>query len=251
MRTHRVQPPPEEFVPALEGLGIALEPGEQARFAEYLDRLLEANTRFNLTAIRGSDEAWMRHVADALTLLPVIASLGAGRVIDVGSGGGVPGIPLAIAMPDVLFTLVEATGKKARFLEETAAALGLENVAVVNARAEDVGRDREHHREQHDVVVARAVGPLPVLLELTIPLVREGGHLLAIKGERAAAEIGASKEALYRLHAHALEPIPTPTGTIVVVEKRRRTPKLYPRRPGEPKRNPIGGPAAGGGSAPA
>jgi 16S rRNA (guanine527-N7)-methyltransferase len=232
--------PPAEFHAQVEGLEIAFDEGDVDRFARYLGLLLDASRQFNLTAVTDPDEAWVRHIADSLTLLPLLASLGASSVIDVGAGGGLPGIPLAIAMPDVRFTLLEATGKKARFLEETAAALGLANVAVINDRAETAGQDRDVHRERYDAVLARAVGRLPVLLELTVPLARIGGHVLAIKGEQADAEVAEAKAALHALHAKVVETRRTATGTIVVVEKARRTGKMYPRRPGEPKRAPLG-----------
>ena len=138
------------------------------------------------------------------------------------------------------FTLLEATGKKARFLEATAAALGLANVTVVNDRAETAGQDREAHREQYDAVLARAVGRMPVLLELTVPFARIGGHVLAIKGAQADAEIIEARAALHALHAKVVETRRTATGTIVIIEKARRTGKMYPRRPGEPKRAPLG-----------
>ena len=152
-----------------------------------------------------------------------------------------PGIPLAIVLPEAEVTLLEATGKKTRFLEETVAALDLENVTVINDRAEVVGNDREHHRERYDMVVARAVGALRVLLELTVPLARIGGHVISIKGRRAASEIIAAKRALHLLHAQVVGTTRTATGTIVLVEKLRPTPKAYPRRAGEPKRAPLGG----------
>ena len=232
---------PAAFLERIAALGIELEPHDLHRLGRYLALLLDANTRFNLTAITDPNEAWMRHVLDSLTLLPLIASAEASRVIDVGSGGGLPGIPLAIAMPHVRFTLLEATGKKARFLNEAVQQLGLTNVEVVNDRAEAVGQESSGMcREQFDVVIARAVGRLPVLLELTVPLAKVGGHVLAMKGEKAAGEIAESKAALHRLHAHVVETIPTATGVIVLIEKMRKTPRIYPRKAGEPKRAPLG-----------
>jgi 16S rRNA (guanine527-N7)-methyltransferase len=232
--------PPAEVLSRIESLGIALDAGDGNRLARYLGLLLEANTRFNLTAITDPLEAWLRHMLDSLTLAPLIASAEAGRVLDVGSGGGLPGIPLAIALPEVEFTLLEATGKKARFLQETAAALGLGNVRVVNERAETAGQDHHAHRERYDIVIARAVGRLPVLLELTVPFARVGGLVLAMKGAQAQAELAEAKQALHLLHAHAIDARPTSTGVIVVIEKQRKTPRAYPRSPGEPKRSPLG-----------
>jgi 16S rRNA (guanine527-N7)-methyltransferase len=231
--------PPPDFAARLATLDVELEPGDAERLGRFLAMLLDANTRFNLTAITDAAAAWERHVFDTLTLLPLIDSIGARTLIDVGSGGGVPGVPLAIALPALEVTLLEATGKKARFLESVVAGLGLERVRVVAERAETAARDRERHRETYDVVTARAVGPLPTLLELTVPFAREGGVVLAIKGERAGEEVEAARAALHVLHARVIDQRRTPTGTIVVIEKQRRTPKRYPRRPGEPKRDPI------------
>jgi 16S rRNA (guanine527-N7)-methyltransferase len=236
--------PPAGFLREIEHLDVAFDPGDLPRLGRYLALLLETNRQFNLTAVTDPDDAWTRHVADSLTLMPYLAGAEAKTVIDVGSGAGLPGFPLAIVLPAVRFTLLEATGKKARFLEMVVHALGLTNVGVLNDRAENLGRDREHHREQYDAVVARAVGRLPVLLELTVPLARVGGLVLAIKGEKAQEEIVTAKEALYRLHSRVVDAHRTATGTIIVIEKRRATPKLYPRRPGEPKRAPLGSDAA-------
>ena len=231
--------PPDSFRREAEAFGLAFEGGDLERLGSYLAMLLDANTRFNLTAITDPDAAWMKHVLDSLTLLPYVVSAGARRVIDVGSGGGLPGVPLAIVLPEVGLALLEATRKKAEFLEEAARRLGLENVSVINDRAETVGRDRRLHRERYDVVVARAVGRLAVLLELALPLVKVGGHVLVIKGRQATTEIDEAQTALRLLHGNPVQTVRTPTGTIVVIEKLRATPNRYPRWPGEPKRAPL------------
>jgi 16S rRNA (guanine527-N7)-methyltransferase len=233
-----IQAPPT-FLAQAECLGIAFDSGDLEKLGRYLALLLDANTRFNLTAITEPNEAWTRHILDSLTLIAPLASLEARTVIDIGSGAGLPGLPLAIVMSDVRFTLVEATGKKARFLEQTIAQLELTNATVICERAEVIGQDHKVHREQYDVVIARAVGKLPVLLELTVPLAKVGGHVLAMKGEKAAQEISEAKQALYLLHAQVSESITTPTGTIVAIEKLRKAPRVYPRKPGEPKRAPL------------
>lgn len=231
--------PPPSFIESAAALGVAFDDGDVDRLGRFLDLVRAANAKFNLTTVTEPDAMWSKHVADSLTLMPYIVSVEAERVIDVGSGAGFPGIPLAIAMRGAHFTLVDATGKKTRFLEESAAALALGNVTVVQSRAEDLGRDRDGHRGRYDVVTARAVGRLPVLLELTVPLARIGGLVLAIKGAQATAEIDEAKAALHCLHATVIAVDRTASGTIVVIEKRRETPKIYPRRPGEPKRNPL------------
>ncbi|HRP62829.1 MAG TPA: 16S rRNA (guanine(527)-N(7))-methyltransferase RsmG [Phycisphaerales bacterium] len=232
-------PPPPIFLEHAAALSIAFEPGDLDRLGVFLDLLLEANTRFNLTTVTDPAEAWIRHILDSLSLLSVIASAEPKTIMDVGSGGGLPGIPLAIVLPHVQFTLLEATGKKATFLQEVVHEMGLTNVQVVNDRAETVGCDREHYREKYDMVTSRAVGRLAVLLELTSPFARAGGHVVAIKGEKAQEEIEEAKGALHRLHCQVAETIRTATNTIVVIEKLRPTPKMYPRRPGEPKRVPL------------
>ncbi len=231
--------PPDSFRREAEAFGLAFEAGDLERLGSYLAMLLEANTRFNLTAITDPDGAWIKHIFDSLTLLPYIASAQATRVIDVGSGGGLPGVPLAIAMHAVQFTLLEATGKKAGFLGDVARTLGLSNVEVINDRAETLGR-YPHHREHYDVVIARAVGRLATLLELTVPLAKLGGHVFTIKGRKATQEINDAKHALRLLHCAVVETARTPTGTIVVIQKLRGTAMRYPRRPGEPKRAPLG-----------
>ncbi|MFG0274401.1 MAG: 16S rRNA (guanine(527)-N(7))-methyltransferase RsmG, partial [Phycisphaerales bacterium] len=232
-----IEPTPE-FLAAAEEYGIAFEPGDLERLGRYLALLLDANTRMNLTAIRDPGEAWLRHIFDSLTLLPMLAELPAGaRVADVGSGGGAPGIPLAIVLPDLRFTLIEATGKKADFLRAAADSIGLANLEVVADRAESVGQSAL--RAQFDAVTARAVGPIRVLAELVIPLATVGGLALLIKGQKAEEELADAKRALHSLHATVAGVVPTPTGRIVALEKPRATPGKYPRRPGEPKREPL------------
>jgi len=232
--------PTEAFLAAAKEYGLVFDAGDLSRLGRYLSMLLQANTRFNLTSIADPNEAWPKHIFDSLTLLPLLASVEVETVIDVGSGGGLPGVPLAITMPHVKFTLLEATRKKADFLRDVTDALDLTNVYIVNDRAETIGRDREQHREKYDVVLARAVGRMPVLLELAAPLAKIEGHILAIKGERVSEELTRAKRALHLLHCQLLGTVRTPTGTIVIVQKLRRTPKLYPRRPGEPRRVPLG-----------
>ncbi|MEM7229041.1 MAG: 16S rRNA (guanine(527)-N(7))-methyltransferase RsmG [Planctomycetota bacterium] len=232
--------PPAEFLHAAERLNIAFDPGDLDRLGQYLAMLLDTNTRFNLTAVTDEVTAWTRHILDSLAILPIIRSIDATTVLDVGSGGGLPGIPLAIVCPDLQVTLLEATGKKVSFLQSVIDALALPNVRVVNDRAETAAHDRNTHRATYDVVTARAVGRLAVLLEITVPFAREQGYVVAIKGERAGEEVDEAKAALHLLHAQVTHTIRTETSTIVVIEKTRKTPRTYPRRPGEPKRAPLG-----------
>jgi 16S rRNA (guanine527-N7)-methyltransferase len=224
--------------------------GDVERLGLYLAMLMHANTRMNLTAIRDEGEAWEKHIFDALTLVPMLAELEEGAsVIDIGSGGGLPGIPLAIVMPKAWFTLVDATKKKIEYLDQVIDGLGLKNVRAINARAEGLGADRGEktpagrvggHRAHYDVAMARGVGQIAMLAELTVPLVKIGGLVLMTKGQRAEEELEAAKAALHMLHTNHAGTIETPTGRIVVLEKQRKTPRDYPRRDGEPKRSPLG-----------
>lgn len=166
------------------------------------------------------------------------------RIIDVGSGGGLPGLPLKLARPELSLTLLEANRRKAAFLVQAAARLGLEGVEIVSERAEDAGRD-PRHREQYDVATARALAAMPVLAELCLPFLRLGGRLLAMKAG-AVVEALAAEPAIARLGGRLLAVTPAASaartlGQVVVVEKVSPTPPEYPRRAGVPGRRPLAG----------
>src|ERR1700686_4520686 len=178
-------------------------------------------------------------VADSLVLSDHLGA--AEKVVDVGSGGGLPGLPLKIALPGLGMTLVEADQAKASFLVRACAALGLRDVEVLARRAEEVGHDPSY-RESFDVAVARALAPMPVLVELCLPLVRVGGRLLAQKTEsedlrgatRAIEALGGSLNSVMAAPSDARG-----AGTVVIVDKLRSTPPAYPRRAGVPARKPL------------
>ncbi len=178
-------------------------------------------------------------IDDALVLLDHLGD--AKRLVDVGSGGGLPGLPLKIARPELAVTLVEVDSGKAAFLVQACARLGLVDVEVVARRAEEVGHDARY-RESFDVAVARALAPLPVLVELCLPLVRVGGNLLAQKTDKE--EVPAAQRAIELLGGALQSVSPAPstaraTGTIVVIAKVGPTPSRYPRRSGVPARKPL------------
>lgn len=178
-------------------------------------------------------------VEDCLVLVEHLGD--ARRLVDVGSGGGLPGLPLKIARPDLEVVLVEADGDKAAFLVHARAQLGLQGVEVVNRRAEDAGRD-PRLRETFDVAVARALAPMPVLAELCLPFVRVGGRLLAQKTD--AEDVAGAGHAIELLGGGPARVMPAPStarrsGTIVFVEKMSPTPAAYPRRAGLPARKPL------------
>lgn len=235
---------PSAFLQQAEAFGISFEAGEVGRLGRYLGLLLAANTLVNLTAVREADEAWERHIFDALTLLPFLAELPEGAtMIDVGSGGGLPGIPLAIVRPDLRLTLLEPTGKKAAFLLHAVSELELANVAVVRDRAEVIGSSSavngHEHRAAYDAVVSRAVGRLRTLVELTVPLAKIGGLVVLVKGQKADEELAEAKTAIHQLCVSHVGTVDTPTGRVVVFEKRRATPGKYPRGAAEMKRHPL------------
>lgn len=215
-----------------DAANTTLSAEQHERLSRYLDLLLAANQTMNLTRIVDRPAAEVQHVGDALTLLRRLPP-GQVRIADVGSGGGVPGIPLAIARPDAQFLLIESTKKKAVFLERAVAELGLDNVRVTGIRAEDAGRDRQF-RESFDVVIARAVGTMDWLAEWCLPLVKQGGVLLAMKGPKAAEELPLAEHAIALLGGGRpdVRPADLPgTRHYVIVEIRKtgKTPAAYPR----------------------
>ena len=206
---------PAHFIEGLVALGVTLDPGQLALVGDYLARLLAMNEQMNLTAITTPDDAWTKHALDALSIVPELTFLRAGaKLIDVGSGGGVPGIPLAIARPDIVVTLVEATQKKAAFLVAVAAALGLSNVKVLAQRAEDLTGPLAG---RFDAVTARAVGKMQALLPWTGPFARRGGKLLFIKGQRADEEMRDAKKPLRRFRCIHERTVMTTTGRVIVL----------------------------------
>jgi 16S rRNA (guanine527-N7)-methyltransferase len=220
---------------------ISLVAEQHARLRKYLALLFAANARMNLTRITDPAAAEILHIGDALTLLPELPA-GAHRLADVGSGGGVPGIVLAIARPDAAVTLIESTQKKAAFLREAAGELGLTNVTVEPIRAEDAGRGKL--RESFDVAVARAVATLPWLAEWLLPLVKCGGVMLAMKGQKAAEELETARRVISRLGGAPAELIPANLAgqehhVIVRIKKFNSTDLRYPRPASIAKGNAV------------
>jgi 16S rRNA (guanine527-N7)-methyltransferase len=196
----------------------------------------------NLTAIKDRAHAELLHVGDALTLLPFLPKAAA-KIADIGSGGGTPAIPLAIVRNNLTITCIEATGKKAAFLQRTAAQMKLANVRVIATRAEDVGR--AELRETFDVAIARAVGTMVWVAEYCLPLVRVRGRILAMKGQKVHDELVSAKKAILLLGGGEptvhLADLPGFEGHVIVeICKNRPTPEQFPRLPSRAKGRPLG-----------
>jgi 16S rRNA (guanine527-N7)-methyltransferase len=231
----------------LETDAPALRASLPAGFADavehYVGLLLVANARTNLTRIVEPDAVARLHVLDAISALPLLDELEARRALDLGSGGGVPGIVLALARPEIAWTLVDSAGRKADALRSFVGALSLSNVEVVAERAEILGQD-PGHRGGYDLVTARACAALPVLAEYALPLLALGGAAVAWKGAAADEELRAGREASTLLGGR-LEVRPSGVPALgdrrfVVMMKVGATPDRYPRRPGQPSRRPLG-----------
>ncbi len=232
------------LVDGARALGLTLSPEQAAQFSRYTAELIDWNRRINLTAIIDPLEIVRKHFLDSLSAIAACDLRPAERIIDVGSGAGFPGLPIRIARPDVRLTLLEATRKKCDFLRRVIAVLGLNDVVIVNARAEAAGRNPAH-REQYDVAIARGVAEMATLAEYLLPFVRIGGRVAAQKSgevetevERAAAAIAALGGRLQRIVSVNVPGL-NERRAIVIVEKVSPTPERYPRRPGLPEKRPI------------
>jgi len=226
------------------GLDIGVK-GERLLLAYA--RLLSRYDRANVIGTRDVEQILSKHVLDSLSCLLFAPLYEAKRVADIGSGGGLPGIPLAIALPSVEVTLFEATGKKVAFLCQASDELRLANVRVVNARVEESARE-EVHRGSYDVCTVRALGRLSVVAEYSLPLLRRGGSVVAMKGrvdveERAEGERASGKlggRVREEMQVHYLPGVEQGERRLLLLEKIGETSEAYPRRTGVPVRNPLG-----------
>jgi len=226
-------------------LGINLGSGQLDQFETCYRELIDWNQRANLTSIGDYEEVQIKHFLDSLTVIQVLEQpLDGIRVLDVGSGAGMPGIPLKIIYPGIRLALLEATAKKTAFLSHLVDKLELDGVEVVTGRAEEAGQ-QEKYREKFDVVLCRAVAPLAALVELTLPFCANGGVVIAHKKGDISGEIGRADKAITLLGGKLrevreieLEEL-SDNRQLVVIDKISATPFEYPRRPGIPVKRPI------------
>ena len=233
-----------ELRAAAEAAGIALTEEQLLRFTRYDALLVDWNERMNLTALTEPKDVAVKHMIDSLTAYDAALFSGAPRVIDVGTGAGFPGLPLKIYDPTIQLTLMDSLAKRLTFLEAVIDDLSLTGVTCIHARAEDGARDM-HHRERYDLAVSRAVARLPVLLEYTLPFVKKGGHLIALKGRTAEEEAKDAKRALKLLggRLETIRPVTLPglsdKRAVLTITKIAPTPKAYPRKAGTPAKKPL------------
>ncbi len=230
--------------------GLPLDDIALARFQKYLSLLIEWRERAGLTSIADRVEIQRRHFGESLALLAALRSASvlppgiAITVADIGTGAGFPGLPMHIAEPALRLTLIEAQARRCRFLEAVRDALGLPDVRIIQARAEDAGRKPEL-RASFDVVVARALASLPVLVEYALPLLREGGVLATPKGSRVEEEQQAAEAAIAALGGvmGPSVPLSLPPGAapqqVVLVRRVAPLDERFPRRPGIPTKRPL------------
>ncbi|MFD0674491.1 16S rRNA (guanine(527)-N(7))-methyltransferase RsmG [Cohnella sp. GCM10027633] len=232
------------FAEQAASLGIVLSQEQMEQFEAYYALLVEWNEKMNLTGITERAAVYEKHFYDSLTLAKALDFNVVNSLADIGSGAGFPSIPLAIAFPHLKVTIVDALSKRIKFLEEVAARLGLRQVNALHGRAEDIARLRPH-RDQYDVVTARAVARLAVLNEFCLPFVRVGGTFVAMKGSDLSEEIAESKYSADKLGGKfvRVDKLQLPSDGadrhLVLLTKTGPTPGTYPRKAGTPLKTPL------------
>ncbi len=237
----------EKFIKGSEKLGLPLSQDQIQQFEVYYREMMDWNQRVNLTAITAYEEVQIKHFLDSLTIFSVLDNSGSNKdlnMLDVGTGAGLPGIPLKIAIPEIKLTLVEATGKKTEFLNYIVRRLGLGNVEIVTGRAEDLAHKTEY-RAGFNVVISRAVASLAALAELTLPFCSTGGTVIAPKKGEIHQEVEEALKAIDTLGGNLREVKRillddlADDRYLVIIDKIAPTPDKYPRRPGIPEKRPI------------
>ncbi|MHC5373193.1 16S rRNA (guanine(527)-N(7))-methyltransferase RsmG [Enterococcus sp. LJL120] len=235
---------PEEFRQQMTQQGFTLSERQMDQFQQYFQLLVEWNEKINLTTITAENDVYLKHFYDSVMTAFTPQFSGTGSLCDVGSGAGFPSIPLKIVFPDLQITIVDSLNKRINFLKTVATSLQLEGVSLYHDRAETFGQNKAF-RESFDFVTARAVARLNVLAELCLPLVKKDGYFLALKAAKSQEELTEAKPAIALLGGKVIEEIDLAlpqTGDerhILVIQKKKVTPKKYPRKPGQPNKQPL------------
>ncbi|MGI8313950.1 16S rRNA (guanine(527)-N(7))-methyltransferase RsmG [Halobacillus mangrovi] len=232
------------FLKSLQEKGIELDEKQQQQFQKYFEILIEWNEKMNLTAITDQEGVYLKHFYDSLTAAFYYDFDRPLRICDVGAGAGFPSLPLKIAFPQLKVTIVDSLKKRITFLNHLAHELELDDVAFYHDRAENFGKN-EKFREGYDLVMARAVARMSVLSELCLPLTVKGGHFMAMKGPNLSEEMEDAAVAIQTVGGEVVDtytfdlPEENSERNIAIIEKRRKTPKKYPRKAGTPNKSPI------------
>ena len=235
---------PETFYSLLDQQNIILTDQQKFQFERYFELLVEWNQKINLTAITEKEEVYLKHFYDSIA--PILQGLIENqeiKLLDIGAGAGFPSLPMKILYPQLDVTIIDSLNKRINFLQLLAEELDLEGVHFYHGRAEDFAQDK-NFRAQFDIVTARAVARMQVLSELTIPYLKVGGKLLALKASNAPEELTEAKNALNLLFSKVEDNISytLPNGDpryITIVEKKKETPNKYPRKAGMPNKRPL------------
>jgi len=229
---------------ALEQLKIETSTEMLKTFEMYMKGILEWNEKINLTAITDKDEFIRKHYIDSLLCYEFDELQSAGKIIDVGTGAGFPGVPLAIVFPEKKFVLMDSLKKRLNVIDKLCKELGIKNIITLHGRAEDLARDRKH-REKYDLCVARAVANITVLAEYTLPFIKVGGSLLAYKGSDFKKELDEGQKAITLMGGElagersvAIENLGL-DHKIIIINKIKNTPMQYPRKAGTPSKEPL------------
>ena len=235
---------PETFYNLLAEQNLPLSDQQKEQFERYFELLVEWNEKINLTAITDKEEVYLKHFYDSIA--PILQGLIPNeniKLLDIGAGAGFPSLPMKILYPQLDVTIIDSLNKRINFLQLLAHELDLDDVHFYHGRAEDLAQDK-NFRAQYDFVTARAVARMQVLSELTIPYLKVGGKLLALKASNAPEELLEAKNALNLLFSKVEDNLSyvLPNGDpryITVVEKKKETPNKYPRKAGMPNKRPL------------
>lgn len=212
------------------------------KFYDYMNLLVEWNKKINLTAITEEKDIILKHFVDSLTVLKYIKENKS--IVDVGTGAGFPGIPLAIMNESLKITLVDSLNKRINFLNEVCSKIKLKNTKAIHSRAEEFGQDN-NYRESYDIAISRAVSNLTVLAEYLLPLVKVGGKIICMKGPDIEEELKQAKSAIDILGGkfercdNFCLPKSDISRNIIIINKIKETPKKYPRKAGTPVKTPL------------